>query len=262
MQANGPPDYAAVNALQKQYKLTPVSAWGEPWTPPAEVPVPPRGAGAALPLERVQKMDAGAFFGRLARLMKDNPPAPADAKMVKALKAVGIEAGKDFDIAAARPHTAKGLQRATGTFPDLAEGPRQAEDRERLDRDPGQFRRLRHRLQDPRGHRPDRARRNLAADVLYPTAFRGAHRYVLRFEAGQTPPANVTWSVSMYDPQGYCSSARLNAGEVPGAGEGITWRPGRRRRLYRIFVAGRGAPPPAAAVRRRPAVRGRRASGR
>jgi hypothetical protein len=39
MQADGPPDYAAVNALQKQYKLTPLSAWRQPWTPPAEVPV-------------------------------------------------------------------------------------------------------------------------------------------------------------------------------------------------------------------------------
>src|SRR5271166_4782762 len=121
MQADGPQDYATVNALQKQYKLTPLSARGQPWTPPAEVPLP-AGADTAPPLERVQKMDAGAFFGRLAHLMKDNPPAPADGKMLKTLKAAGIEAGKDFDIAAARPHTAKGLQRAMGTFRILQKG--------------------------------------------------------------------------------------------------------------------------------------------
>ena len=48
-------------------------------------------------------------------------------------------------------------------------------------------------------------------DVVYPTAFMdgdgkpldGANRYVLHFDEGQTPPANATWSVSMYDPQGY-----------------------------------------------------------
>src|SRR5271169_6214560 len=39
MQADGPKDYDVVNALQKQYKLTPLSAWGEPYTPPADVPV-------------------------------------------------------------------------------------------------------------------------------------------------------------------------------------------------------------------------------
>jgi len=48
-------------------------------------------------------------------------------------------------------------------------------------------------------------------DVVYPTAFidgdgkslDGANRYVLHFDKGQTPPTNTTWSVSMYDPEGY-----------------------------------------------------------
>jgi len=75
MQADGPEECAAVTALQKQYTLTPLSAWGTPWSPPAEVPAPAE-TGTAPPLERVQAMDAGAFFGRVARLMKDNPPPP------------------------------------------------------------------------------------------------------------------------------------------------------------------------------------------
>ena len=32
-QVNGPDDFAAVNALQADYKLTPLSAWGTPYTP-------------------------------------------------------------------------------------------------------------------------------------------------------------------------------------------------------------------------------------
>jgi hypothetical protein len=32
-QANGPDDFAAVNAIQADYKLTPLSAWGKPYTP-------------------------------------------------------------------------------------------------------------------------------------------------------------------------------------------------------------------------------------
>ena len=115
MQADGPQECAGVTALQKQYRLTPLSAWGSDWSPPAEVPVP-SGLDTTPPLERVQKLDAGTFFGRVARLMKDNPPAPADAKIVNTLKKVGIEPGKDFDIAAVDKHTAKGLQRAMGTF--------------------------------------------------------------------------------------------------------------------------------------------------
>ncbi len=38
----------------------------------------------------------------------------------------------------------------------------------------------------------------------------GANRYVLQFDKGQTPPANVTWSVSMYDPQGYYAPNAIN----------------------------------------------------
>jgi hypothetical protein len=74
------------------------------------------------PLVQVQKMDAGASFGRLARLMQDNPPAPADSSMVAKLKTLGIEPGQDFDINTIDPHTAKGLQRAMGAFEKLQEG--------------------------------------------------------------------------------------------------------------------------------------------
>ena len=56
------------------------------------------------------------------------------------------------------------------------------------------------------------------ADVVYPTAFfdgdgatlDGANRYVRHFEKGQTPPTNATWSVSMYDPQGYYVPNAMN----------------------------------------------------
>jgi hypothetical protein len=122
MQADGPQDYAAVNALQKQYKLTPLSAWGKPYTPPAEVPVAASVDTKTAPLVQVQKMDAGAYFGRLARLMKDNPPAPADGSMIEKLKALGIEPGKDFDIASTDAGTAWGLRRAMGAFELLEKG--------------------------------------------------------------------------------------------------------------------------------------------
>jgi hypothetical protein len=39
MPANGPDDSTAVQAIQTDYKLTPLSAWGKPYTPPPDVPV-------------------------------------------------------------------------------------------------------------------------------------------------------------------------------------------------------------------------------
>ncbi len=40
--------------------------------------------------------------------------------------------------------------------------------------------------------------------------FDGSSRYVLHFGKGQTPPTNVTWSVSIYDPDGFYVPNAIN----------------------------------------------------
>jgi hypothetical protein len=62
-----------VNALQKEYKLTPLSAWTQSYAPPGEVPVAAGVDTKTPPLMQAPKMDAGTYFGRLARLMPANP---------------------------------------------------------------------------------------------------------------------------------------------------------------------------------------------
>jgi hypothetical protein len=218
MQANGPQDYDVVNALQKQYKLTPLSAWGQPYAPPAEVPIAAGVDTKTPPAAQVQKMDAGAFFGRLTRLMKDNPPAPADGPMVKKLAKLGIKPGKDFDISKVDRNIARGLKRAMGAFEKLQEGVKKLKTEKGWIIIPKNFAnygtdyetRAGIALIGLGGIRPH--------DVVYPTAFDdgdgkpldGANRYVLHFDKGQTPPTNATWSVSMYDPQGYYVPNAIN----------------------------------------------------
>jgi hypothetical protein len=227
MQANGPQDYEAVNALQKQYKLTPLSAWGQAWSPPAEVPVAADADPKTPPIERLQKMDAASFFGRLARLMKDNPPAPADAPMLEKLKAIGIEPGKEFDFAQLDPNTASGLQRAMGTLGILQEGVT------KLETDNGWIVMPKNMGSYGTDYetRAGIALVGLGAiqtqDVTYPTAFQdgdgkpldAAHRYVMHFVLAQTPPTKVTWSVSMYDPQGFYVPNAINRYNL------ATWMP-------------------------------------
>ena len=112
MAAAGPEDFPEVNALQDQLKITPLSAWGKPYTPPDNVPIDNTVDTTYLPFDHVRLMDGEHFFKRLAMLMKDNPPNPEDAPMLEKLKKLGIEPGKDFDISSLDPALRKGLNRA------------------------------------------------------------------------------------------------------------------------------------------------------
>jgi hypothetical protein len=218
MQSDGPKGYGLVNPLQKQYKLTPLSAWGRPYTPPATVPVAAGVDTKTPPAEQVKRMDAGSFFGRLASLMKDNPPAADDASMVEKMKALGIEPGKDFDINKLSPTQARALRRAMGAFALLEKGVKKLTTENGWIVIPKNFAnygtdymtRAGIALIGLGGIRPD--------DVVYPTAFLdgenkpldGVNRYVLHFDKGQMPPTSATWSVSMYDPQGYYVPNAIN----------------------------------------------------
>ena len=98
-QTNGPKDYAAVHAIQKQYKLVPLSAFGKPYTaPPGQVD--PTLDMKKAPIEAVAAMGTTVYFNVMAALMKDNPPAKADAPMVEKMAKIGIVPGKDFDPSA------------------------------------------------------------------------------------------------------------------------------------------------------------------
>src|SRR5262249_40484537 len=101
------------------------------------------------------------------------------------------------------------LRARDGRIREAAGRVEETEDRERLDSDPEGFCQLRHRLRHPRRNRHGWTRRNLAARCGVSDGFHRRRRqvarwrHVLHFDKGQTPPTNTTWSVSMYDPEGY-----------------------------------------------------------
>jgi hypothetical protein len=104
-----PDDYKAVHALQDQFSLVPLSAYGKPYTPSPGKVDPAVDMKTAV-REQVNRMDAGAYFKLLAQLMKDNPPAKDDAPMLAKLARIGLVPGQDFDIAKLDPAVAQGLQ--------------------------------------------------------------------------------------------------------------------------------------------------------
>ena len=121
-QCNGKDDYAAVNAIQRQYTLTPLSSYGKPYTPPGSGPADPSVDVKTPPVTQLAKMDAATFFNRLALLMKDNPPAPADLPMVQKLAGLGIVPGKPFAPAAVSPEAMKGLEKAVWSVKAFFDG--------------------------------------------------------------------------------------------------------------------------------------------
>ncbi|HVP29429.1 MAG TPA: DUF1254 domain-containing protein [Myxococcota bacterium] len=213
-QTNGASDYGAVSALQDQIRLTPLSAWGKPGAAPAAKPDPtPSGVDTkSAPVDQVADMDAPAFFARFASLLHANPPAPADAPMIRKLEELGIVAGKPYDLASLGPENARAVSEgAEAAQISLAAAMHGGGD-EKSDSGWTSRRNL-GRYGTDYGLRAGTAwfglGANLPEDAIYASTradaagqpLDGSHRYVLHFAKGGLPPARAFWSLTLYDDQ-------------------------------------------------------------
>jgi len=249
-----PEDYAAVHALQDQFKLVPLSSYGKAYTPP------PGQVDASIDMktavrEQVNRMDAVAYFTLLAQLMKANPPAAADAPALASFAKIGLVPGKDFDASKLNadfvsriPQAGfdrimlqfkvnKAVKNVNGWMFDTQTGVYGTEYLNRA-------------LVTAIGLGANRVQ-----DAVYPTslkdadgnAYDGANKYVMRFPKGQLPPVQGFWSLTMYDANyffvanpinRYSISARQNLkanpdgsvdlyiqNQSPGAGKESNWLP-------------------------------------
>src|SRR5208282_4288078 len=213
-----PEDYAAVHALQDQFKLQPLSAWGKDYTPPPGKVDPAIDMKTAV-REQVNRLSVEEYFTLLADLMKRNPPAPADAPALVSFKAIGLEAGATFDG-----------QALDSRWDELL--PRVSFDRIML-----QLRSLKREngwlFTTKAGiYGTDYLQRafvtaiglgaNRPQDAVYPTSvvdedgkpYDGANKYVMHFPKGQTPPARGFWSLTMYDADYFFVANSLNRSTV------------------------------------------------
>jgi len=90
-----PEDYAAVHKMQDEVSIVPLSSYGKPYTPPVGK-VDPKIDMKTSVRDQVNAFDTAAYFNLLATLMKDNPPAEADAPMVAKMAKLGVAPGKPF----------------------------------------------------------------------------------------------------------------------------------------------------------------------
>jgi hypothetical protein len=224
-QTNGPEDYAAVNELQKQYKLTPLSSFGRPYTPPPGN-VNPAIDSKTAPVDQLTKMDGPTFFKMLTRLMAANPPSAADAPALAMLAKIDVFPGHEFDVGKLDSAVAKALENSVQTAV------------EKLQAAAKQLAKPINGWQIPPmkvgDFRTDYGLRaivsliglgaNIPADAIYPNAFTdaddkplsGASRYVVHFDKGQTPPVNAFWSLTMYDAQSFFVENPINRYNISG----------------------------------------------
>jgi hypothetical protein len=220
---DGPPDYAAVNAIQKEYTLTPLSALGKPYTPPAGV-VDPAVNMKVGPADQLAKMDSTTYFKMLARLMASNPPPAADAPALATLAKIGVVPGQDFDPGKLDPAVAKALNGSVQIAMEKLQAAAKTAGKpvngwNIVPMTIGKF-------------GTDYGLRavvsviglgaNLAEDAIYPNAFvdgdgkplSGANKYVVHFDKGQPPPANAFWSLTMYNAQSFMVENPINRYDI------------------------------------------------
>jgi hypothetical protein len=201
-----PEDYAAVHALQDQFKLVPLDSYGKDYTPPATLVDPAVDMKTAV-REQVNGMDAVAYFTLLSELLKANPPAAADAPALAKFAKIGLVPGKDFDAGKFNPDFAKRIPQVSfdRIMAQLKLNPAVTNHNGWLyTTDTGLYgvNYLMRALITAIGLGANRPQ-----DAIYPMsikdgqgdAYDGAHKYVLHFPKGELPPVHGFWSLTMYD---------------------------------------------------------------
>ncbi|MDH6235144.1 hypothetical protein M2281_005766 [Mesorhizobium soli] len=202
-------DYKAVNQLQAQYKITPLSAWGKPYTPIAP-PVNPNPGFSMTdkPQAVILAMGTEGYFNLMAMLMaKDASPAAEDAPMVARMATLGIVPGQPFEMSKLDP----AVQSALKDIPQSA--------LKKIEANKASMGGVENGWVVSKGlgtYGTDYLKRatvaafgwpaNQQLDAVYPYTevdatgqqLTGAHKYTLTFAKDATPPVNGFWSITMY----------------------------------------------------------------
>jgi len=281
---DGPSDYDAVHKIQAGYKITPLSQWGKPTATPTAA-IDPTVDMKTPPKVQVDTMPAAKYFAYAAELLKIIPPHLTDQPIIARLKKIGFECGKSFGLQKLDPTIRNSLvsvpkeaqQLMVWKVPTVA----RVVNGWSLNTDTmgvyGNYY-LKRAIVSQIG-----LGANLPEDAIYPVNLAdetgkpldGAAKYTLRFDKGETPPANAFWSVTLYDAEGFQVANSLNRfnlsswmplkynpdgsldlyfqNENPGPDNEINWLPapkGAFNLLMRLYapksdaLTGRWNPPP------------------
>ncbi len=197
---DGKEDLPKVHALQDQYTLTPLSAWGKEGKP-----IAPEKRPALPPYDLSNPLN---FFVFLNAGLRENPPPAREAALMSLFGQIGVGPDKTFQVDQLDPATARGLLRAVKTGPEIIAAHRASIEAEfhgwtRPPKEVGTY-------GDDYLLRAVVAKIGLAAlspeEAVYLHRYRddrgkplrGKTKYLLRFEKNELPPVDAFWSITLY----------------------------------------------------------------
>jgi hypothetical protein len=171
--------------------------------------------------DQVDAIGVNEYFTYLARLMKTNPPAAADAPMVATMAKIGLVPEQDFD-----PSKLGAFDKeAINVVPRLA----QVKIMEYFKKAAVPANGWMYLTNDIGLYGTDYIQRALVTaiglganrpqDAIYPTSQKDAdekeydassNKYIMHFDKGQLPPAKAFWSLTMYDDKYFFVPNSLN----------------------------------------------------
>ena len=204
-----PEDYKAVHALQDKFSVVPLSAYGKPYTPPPGVVDPSFDMKTAV-RKQVNALDIDHLFQPPRGVDEDQP---ADRAGCADRRADGQDRTWSRGRTSTRASSPFSDREVIKTVPEArargnGSAPEEAEDHQRLAVLHQGRRQFRHRLSAARHGQPAWPRLEPPAGRRVPALAKGRerrrlrrrkHKYVIRFEKGQLPPAEAFWSLTMYD---------------------------------------------------------------
>jgi hypothetical protein len=205
----GREDLEGARAAQAGLHLTPLSAWGKNYKPPAVQSKAAKPAGT--PVEQVRDLGA-RFFVRMAEVMRrGNLPAPADLPVVRRLAELGLVPGQTFSLDSFAGPARAALERAVQDgWKELSNA--EPKDLKKVNgwilpaTDTGDY-------ETDYALRARTAFHNLGASLAQDeyalraaadsdgAPLEGSRRYILRIPKDAAPPVNGFWSVTVYDPR-------------------------------------------------------------
>jgi hypothetical protein len=205
-------DFAEVNAAQKEFKLVPLSAYGNAYTPPEGTVDASAPSVKDKVRDLIAAMDVQTYFNAMTKSMVQNPPAKADGPMLKEMAEIGIVPGQPFEMSKLSSEQQAALadvvKVATEKIQEQTKAGNQVVNGWLLTTGTGSYG-TNYLWRAAVANFGFGA--NLTKDAIYPSTKNdnsgaplvGTNTYTVHFPKGETPPASGFWSITMYDSSYY-----------------------------------------------------------